>query len=88
MKERDVEKKLMGRLDELNAKIDTLISVVAVSSKMETILEDKSKKQQIEILSDLGLSKNAIALVVDTTPETVGVRISEMKKKKTKKKRS
>jgi len=79
--EHDIEKELIERLDELNAKIDILIQVVAISSKMETILKDKSKKQQIEILSNLGVSRNTIALVVDTTPETVSVRVSEMKKK-------
>lgn len=81
MNEHDIEKELIERLDELNAKIDILIQVVAISSKMETILKDKSKKQQIEILSNLGVSRNTIALVVDTTPETVSVRVSEMKKK-------
>ena len=82
LKEHEVVKKLIERLDELNAKIDTLIQVVAVSAKMEIILKEKTKTQQIEILSDLGLSKDAIALIVDTTPETVSVRISEMKKRK------
>ena len=84
MKDHDFKKELIERLDELSAKIDTLIQVVAVSPKMETILREKTKTQQIEILSDLGLSKDAIALVVDTTPETVSVRISEMKKKRKK----
>lgn len=87
MKEPDFKKELSERLHELNEKIDTLIQVVAVSSKIETILKEKSKKQQIEILSDLGLSKNVIALIVGTTPETVSVRISEMKKKRKKRKR-
>ena len=82
LKEHEVVKKLIERLDELNAKIDTLIQIVAVSAKMEIILKEKTKTQQIEILSDLGLSKDAIALIVDTTPETVSVRISEMKKRK------
>lgn len=82
MKGADFKKELIERLDELSAKIDTLIQVVAISPKIETILKDKTKTQQIEILSDLGFPKDAIALIVDTTPETVSVRISEMKKKK------
>lgn len=78
-------KELIERLDKLDAKIDTLIQVVAVSAKMETVLREKTKTEQIEILSDLGLSKDAIVLIVDTTPETVSVRISEMKKKRKRK---
>lgn len=82
MNDTDIQKEIVERLDELIAEIVTLTQVVAVSSKLETILRDKTKTQQIETLSDLGLLKEAIALIVDTTPETVGVRISEMKRKK------
>lgn len=85
MRNTDFEKEIIERLDELSAKIDTLVQIIAISPKIETILKDKTKTQQIEILSDLEFPKNAIALIVGTTPETVGVRISEMKKKKRKK---
>lgn len=87
MKENDLEKEMIERLDVLSAKIDTLIQVIAVSPKMETILKNKTKTQQIEILSDLRFPKDVIALIVNTTPETVSVRISEIKKKREKKKK-
>ena len=85
MNDTDLKKEIIERLDELSAKMDTLTQIVAISPKLETILRDKTKTQQIELLSDFGLLKEAIALIVDTTPETVGVRISEMKRKKRKK---
>lgn len=72
----------MKRLDELNKKLDTLIKVVAISARMETILKEKSKKDQIRILSRLGLSRDIIALILGTTPLTVSVRLSELKKGK------
>ena len=87
MNDSDLKKEIIERLNELSAKLDTLTQVVAISPKLETILRNKTKTQQIELLSDLGLLKEAIALIVDTTPETVGVRISERKKKKKKGKR-
>ena len=84
MKNTDFEKEIIEKLDELSAKIDTLIQIVAIFPKIETILKDKTKTKQIEILSDLGFPKETIALIVGTTPETVSVRISEMKKKRKK----
>jgi DNA invertase Pin-like site-specific DNA recombinase len=81
MKEPDL-RVLIEKLSELSRKIDLLIQVVAVTSRKENI-EEKSKKQQIKILSDMGLSRNLIALIVGTTPETVSVRLSEGKAKKT-----
>jgi hypothetical protein len=88
MKKNNLEKEIIEKLDELNSRADKLIQLVAVSSKLETILKDKTKSQQIEILSNFGVSKEAIALIVDTTTDTVAVRISEHKKKaKNKKKR-
>lgn len=87
MNDTNLDKEIIERLGELSAKMDTLTKVVAVSTKLETILKDKTKTQQIEILSDLGFPKDAIALIVNTTPETVSVRISEIKKKREKKKK-
>jgi len=84
MRNTDFEKEIIEQLDELSAKIDTLVQIIAISPKIETVLKGKTKTQQIEILSDLEFPKNAIALIVGTTPETVGVRISEIKKKRKK----
>jgi len=81
-----LEKDLIKKLDALNRKLDTLIKVVAISSRMETIMKGKKQKEQIQILSRLGLSRNVIALMLGTTPLTVSVRLSEMKKKNYRKK--
>ena len=82
MNESKFENDLLRKLDDIATKIDTLIQLVAFGSQRETILKGRTKKEQIKILSRLGLSRNVIALLVGTTPETVSVRISEMKKKK------
>ena len=87
MNDTNLDKEIIERLGELSVKMDTLAKVVAVSTRLEIILKDKTKTQQIEILSDLGFPKDAIALIVNTTPETVSVRISETKKKREKKKK-
>jgi len=87
MRNTDFEKEIVERLNELSAKIDTLAQIMAISPKIETILKSKTKTQQIEILSDLGFPNNVIALIAETTPETVSVRISELKKKREKKKK-
>lgn len=84
----ELEKELIQKLDALNKKLDTLIKVVAVSSRTEIILKGKKQKEQIKILSGLGLSRNLIALMVGTTPLTVSVTLSKMKKKKPKPKKT
>jgi len=87
MNVRDDEfKKLIDKLDELSTKIADLTHVVVITSRKEAILKGKTKKEQIEILADLGLSKSIIALIVGTTSGAVSVRISEMKKRKAKRK--
>jgi CRP-like cAMP-binding protein len=80
----DYQKETVEKLDILAQKIDTLTAVVAISSHVQTLLKDKVKKDQIRILFELGLSREIIALMVGTTPETVSVRISEMKAEKKK----
>lgn len=72
---------------EVLEKLDLLTKLVALTANIQTFLGGKSQKDQIRVLSDLGLSRNMISLVVGTTPETVSVRLSEMKsKQKTEKK--
>lgn len=66
---------------EILEKLDVLTKLVAVSANAQTLLAGKSQKDQIKVLADLGLSRNIIALIVGTTPETVSVRMSEMKSK-------
>ena len=87
MKEDDFRKQLIKKLEELSTKMDALIQVVAITSRKEIIEKGKTKTDQIVILSDLGLSRKIIALIVGTTPESVSARLSQLKakKKKTKK---
>lgn len=88
MTEPEFKKELIERLGELSAKVEALIQVVAITSRKETVLKGKTKTDQIKMLADLGLSRNVIALIVGTTPETVSVRLSEMKAKKKKTEKS
>ena len=87
MNEDEFRKQMIKKLDELSTKIDALIQVVAITSRKEIIAKGKTKTDQIVILSDLGLSRKIIALIVGTTPEAVSVRLSQLKaeKKKTEK---
>jgi len=78
----DFEKRLIQTLEELNAKVDALIQVVAISSRREKILKGKTKTDQIVILSDLGISKKLVALIVGSTPGAVSARLSQLKAKK------
>ena len=57
-------------------KIDALIKITALN-----VLKDRSKTEQIKILADLGLGRQEIASMVGTTPLTVSVTLSQMKKK-------
>lgn len=79
--------KLIQKLDTLNKKLETLIKLVAVTSSMETTLKKKSQKEKIGILSNLGLSRNLISLLLGTTPLTVSVTLSQMKKGKKQRKK-
>ncbi len=79
------EKELLGKLDVLAGKIDTLTIVTAnLANQHQKALEGKTQTEQIQILSKRKLPKEAIALIVGTTLETVSVRLSEMKSKKKK----
>lgn len=82
MEEPDFRKKLIERFDELSAKIDALIQVVAITSRKEIIAKGKTKTDQIVTLSDLGLSRKLIALIVGSTPEAVSARLSQLRAKK------
>ena len=87
MKEDEFRRQLIKKLDELGTKIDALIQVVAITSRKEIIAKGKTKTDQIVILSDLGLSRKIIALIVGTTPEAVSVRLSQLKAEKKKAKK-
>lgn len=87
MKETEFRKELIKKLDELSAKVDALIQVVAITSREETVLKGKTKTDQIKRLYDLGLSSNLIALIVGSTPGSVSARLSQLKAKRKKSKK-
>lgn len=74
-------KELLKKLDTLTKKIDVLTKVTAISIQKEKLLE-KKQKEQIKMLNKLGFSSSLIALILGTTPLTVSVTLSKMKKKK------
>jgi len=74
-------------LKKLAEKIDILAIVTAsLANQHQKTLEGKTQTEQIQILSKRKLPKEAIALIVGTTVETVSVRLSEMKAKAKKRK--
>lgn len=81
MKDDEFKQLLIKKLDELSTKIDALIQVLAITTQKENVLKGKTKAGQIKLLSDLGLPRTVIAWIVGTTPETVSVRLSEIKSK-------
>lgn len=82
MDEEEFRAQSIEKLIELGKKIDALIQVVAIASRRESMLEGKSKTDQIELLSGLDLPKTVIAWIVGSTPEAVRVRLSQIKGKK------
>jgi DNA-directed RNA polymerase specialized sigma24 family protein len=62
---------------ELSEKLDTIIKLLAMQS-----LEDKKGREAISILANLGFQPKDIATMIGTTPNTVRVALSEMRKKK------
>lgn len=77
------ERELLRKLDVLAEKVDILSIVTAnLANQHQKALEGKTQTEQIQILSKRKLPKEAIALIVGTTLETVSVRLSEMKSKK------
>ena len=61
----------------LARKLDAIIALLAADK-----VTDKSKKDGILMLHELGIDNATIATLVGTTPSTVAVRLSEAKKTK------
>jgi hypothetical protein len=61
--------------ERIETKLETILRVLAWSA-----VDGKSLVESVEILSRLGLDRNQIAAVCDTTPLTVSVRLSEAKR--------
>jgi CRP-like cAMP-binding protein len=85
----DKETGILRKLDVLAQKTDILAIVTAnLANQHQKALEGKTQTEQIQILSKRKLPKEAIALIVGTTLETVSVRMSEMRSKKKREKTS
>ena len=75
----DDNKEILERLEDIAEKIETLTSVVAVSSNLQTALQDKNKSQQIWFLSQLGLPNEIVAQMTGSTPGSVSSTVSQIK---------
>jgi hypothetical protein len=69
--------------DDVIRRLDALIRLTAI-----TMFKDKSQKEKIAVLNLAGLTPKEIAEFLDTTPNSVSVAISMMKKDKDKEKDS
>lgn len=70
-------------LNALNDRVDTLIKLVASG-----LIEGKTQRKQIQLLSKAGLSPQEIAEFIGTSPNTVRVELSVMRKANKKRVRS
>ncbi len=69
-------------LPEITQKLDTLIKLVASG-----LIEGKTQREKIQLLSKAGLSPQEIAEFIETSPNTVRVALSVMRKAKKKRKK-
>ena len=67
----------MSTLVEVASKLDTLIRLTAIG-----LFGDKTQRDKIELLSSAGLQPKEIADLLGTTPNTVNVALSGIRKKK------
>lgn len=62
---------------DLSDKLDVLIRLAAIG-----LCEDKTQQEKIYLLSMAGLTPKTIADILGTTPNTVSVALSNMRKKR------
>jgi hypothetical protein len=74
--------KLIEKLNEISEKLDILTILYAGKENFIKLLEKKNQTEQIQTLRKWKLSNEVIAIIMGTTPDVVGVRISEMKSPK------
>ncbi len=61
----------------LSEKLDKLVRIVALS-----VVVDRPRQEQCELLSSAGLKPAEIAQILGTTPNTVSVALSTLKKQR------
>ena len=76
------DEKIIEKLSEISEKLDALTILYAGKENFNKILEKKNQTEQIQILKKWKLSNEVIAIIIGTTPDVVGVRISESKSTK------
>ncbi|WGM88528.1 MAG: hypothetical protein NUK63_06285 [Candidatus Bathyarchaeum tardum] len=81
MNEETYRNEVIQKLDEIGKKIEALMQVVAITSRKETDEKPKTKTDQIVQLDSLGVSRELIALIIGTTPESVSSLRSQLKSK-------
>ena len=75
-------KKFEKLITDLNTNIEILTKVTALSFGKEALLEEKATKQeQVEVLEDLTIPDNIIALIIGSTIESVQALRSQRKAK-------
>ena len=74
--------KIIELLEELNANIEVLSKITALTLRKDTLFKDKDTKQgQIEVLEALKLPDNVIALVIGSTVDSIQSSRSQKKAK-------
>jgi DNA-binding CsgD family transcriptional regulator len=70
-----MSEKMDSEFAEISAKLDQAIRLLAMS-----VVADKKQREQISMLSRAGLDRHEIAEILGTTPGTVSVELSMLKK--------
>lgn len=76
------ETELLGKLNVLAKKVDTLAMVIACKpngEQIDRLFKNKSQKEQIRILREWDLPNEILAFIIGTNPETVRVTLAKIK---------
>lgn len=81
MDDEEFRTKVVEKLDVLTESVKELAKLFVISPSLEKELANKKKGEQIKILSDLGFSRETIAFIVGSTPDSVSSTLSQIKRK-------